>query len=417
MKKESMARGFSDLVISGIGITSAIGQGKDAFASALLEGNASFKVMERPGRQSKQGSVSTSFLGAEISALSFPDKLLQEVLRTASFSAQVALITLDQAWRDARLDLVDPTRIGLIIGGSNIQQRDLVLTYERYRDRLAYLRPTYGFSFMDSDLVGICTQHFGIKGPSFTVGGASASSQVAIIQGCNALESRFIDVCIVLGALMDISYWECQAFSSLGAMGSNRFAEHPQLASRPFDNLSDGFIFGESCGAIVIESCKHLGRPGVLPLAGLSGWAMTVDANRNPNPSAEGEIAAIKRALMHAGVSPEQVNYINPHGTGSPQGDLTELSALKSCGLSHAKINATKSITGHGLTAAGIVEIIATLIQMESSRLHPTRNLDDAIDTSFNWVASSGEDHHIKEALNLSYGFGGLNTAVCLRRL
>ena len=141
-----------------------------------------------------------------------------------------------------------------------------------------------------------------------------------------------------------------------------------------------------------------------------------MDGNRNPDPCYDGEVRVITEALATAGVQPGEIDYVNPHGSGSRLGDEIELRALGDCGLSHAFINATKSITGHGLSAAGTVEIVATLLQMHAGRIHPTRNLDHPIDPSFNWVTDAPVEHRITHALSLSLGFGGINTAICLRR-
>ncbi|CAN93341.1 MULTISPECIES: beta-ketoacyl synthase N-terminal-like domain-containing protein [Sorangium] len=403
--------GEPEAAITGVGVTSAIGQTRDAFARALLRGESAFGVMQRPGRQK-----GTAFLGAEIASLQVPEGMAPQTLRKASFSARVALATLHEAWRDARLDDVDPRRIGLIVGGSNVQQRDLVLAHEEYAGRADFLRPTYGVSFMDTDLCGFCTEQFGIRGLAYTAGGASASGQLAIIQAIQAVQAGHVDVCIALGALMDISFWECQGLASLGAMGSERHAAAPERACRPFDRARDGFIYGECCGAVVVEALPRAARRGVRPYAWLSGWGIAMDANRNPDPSLDGEVEAIRRALRCAGCAPADIDYVNPHGTGSVVGDETELEALRACGLSHARLNATKSLVGHGLSAAGAVEVIATLLQMQEGRLHPSRNLDDPIDPSFNWVRGEAVAHTMKTALTLSMGFGGINTALCLRK-
>jgi malonyl-ACP decarboxylase len=405
-------RANEELIITGLGVISAIGQGKAEFASALMEGRHAFDVMRRPGRQKE-----TSFLGAEIASLIFPENLSQRALRTASLSAQVALVTLHEAWREANLDDVDPTRIGLIVGGSNFQQRELVYTQEAYADRLEFLRPTYGLTFMDTDLCGLCTEQFGIRGFAYTVGGASASGHMAIIQALEAVEAGRADVCIAIGALMDISYLECQGLRALGAMGSDRYASEPARASRPFDKDRDGFIFGECCAAVVIEKANVAGRGHVKPYAAISGWAVVMDGNRGPEPSYEGEARVINDALRNANLTSAEVDYVNPHGTGSVIGDETELKAIASCRLSHAYINATKSVIGHGLSAAGAVEIVVTLLQMKASRLHPTRNLEHPVEPGFNWVTQRSVAHAMKNALNLSFGFGGINTAVCLRKL
>lgn len=406
------------IVVSGIGITASIGQGRRAFTDALLAGEHRFSVMRRPGRQklSVGDDVAAPFIGAEITDLRMPDAIQPTKLRNASWSAQVALATLHEAWEDAGLDDVDPERIGLIVGGSNLQQRELVLNQIKYQDRVEFLRPTHAMSFMDTDLCGICSETFGIRGLAITVGGASASGQLAAIQAVEAVRSGQVDVCIAMGALMDLSYFECQAFRSLGAMGSDRFATRPELACRPFDRDRDGFIFGEACGAIVVRRASDASGATRSPYAELKGWAMAWDANRNPNPSFEGETTVIRRALTMAGLAADKIDYVNPHGTASIVGDETELAALRACGLDHAYINATKSLVGHGLSAAGMVELIAIMLQMQAGRLHPSRNLDNPIDPEFRWVGATPVDHAVERALNMSMGFGGINTAVCLQR-
>jgi malonyl-ACP decarboxylase len=401
----------SELLITGLGVTSAIGQGKRAFAPALLQGHPVFGVMKRPSRQKD-----TAFLGAEIPSLFLPDRLSKRLLRTASFSGKVALATLHEAWNEAKLDAVDAARIGLVVGGSNLGQREFIQTYETYADRITYLRPTYGVSFMDSDLCGLCTEQFGIQGLAYTVGGASASGHVAIIQAAQAVLTGQVDICIAMGALMDLSYLECQALRALGAMGTDKYADEPARACRPFDKNRDGFLYGEACGAVVIERATTAMQRQVTPYAVLAGWAMGMDGNRNPNPSYDGETRVIQRSLDAAGLKAREIDYINPHGTGSVIGDEIELKALRDCQLSHAYINTTKSITGHGLSAAGTVEVIATLLQMQASRLHPSVNLDDPLDPTFSWVLTQSIPHAISHALNISTGFGGINTAICLNR-
>lgn len=391
-----------------MGIISAIGQGKAAFTTALLHGQTAFHIMQRPGRQCE-----SAYIGAEISNIVFSPQIARQTLRAASLSAQAALAVLQEAWDEARLSEVNPCRIGLIIGGSNLQQRELVQAHDGYRNRSMFLRPTYGLSFMDSDLCGFCTAQFGIRGLAYTVGGASASGQLAVIQAAQAVLTNQVDVCIALGALMDVSHWECRGLCALGAMGSERYAGEPALACRPFDCHHDGFIFGESCAAVVIESLQSSQARGMKSYAALWGWGIAMDGNRNPDPSLDGEIRVIQNALDASGWQPAQIDYVNPHGTGSIAGDETELQALHACGLTHAYINATKSLVGHGLTAAGTVEVVATLMQMQAGQLHPSRNLEDPIDTGFNWVKQKPVNHQIENALTLSMGFGGINTALC----
>ncbi|WP_030547335.1 beta-ketoacyl synthase N-terminal-like domain-containing protein [Streptomyces albus] len=399
-----------DLVITGCGVVTAVGTGKQEFTTALFSGAGNFGVMARPGRSGEH-----DFLGAEIAEPALPERFPKKLLRTVSLSGKAALLALHEAWEEARLERADPERVGLVVGGSNIQQRELVLKQEAYRGRSAYLPPTYAFSYLDSDLCGLCSEQFGIQGMAHTVGGASASGQMAVIQAAQAVRSGAVDVCVAIGALADLSAWECQALRSIGAMGSDRFADQPELACRPFDASSDGFIYGEACGAVVVERASAGAGRGARPYAALTGWGVALDANRNPDPSVGGESRAIRQALAQAGRRPGDIDYVNPHGTGSGVGDPVELTALRSCGLDGAYLNATKSITGHGLSAAGTVEIIATLLQMEAATLHPTRNLETPIDPAWNWVRERSVLQPVTHALTLSMGFGGVNTALCLQ--
>ncbi|WP_075185093.1 beta-ketoacyl synthase N-terminal-like domain-containing protein [Teredinibacter haidensis] len=414
---------LSSIVVSGIGVTASAGQNKEAFLAGLLSGENLFGIMQREGRQAPETPPSEDetplqekYLGAEISKLSVPDSIPKSLLRTASWSSQVTVSTLHEAWNDSRLDEVASERIGLVIGGSNVQQRELVNVHDKYRDKPQFLRPTYAMSFMDSDAVGVCTEVFPIRGPSYTLGGASASGQVAVIQAINAVRSGQVDVCIAIGSMMDLSYWECRGFRTLGAMGSEKFAFSPELACRPFDLDHDGFIFGEACGVIVIETKEHARKRGADIYAEIKGWSHIMDGNRNPNPSLEGEKTVVTNSLRMANMTASDIHYVNPHGTASIVGDETELSVLKQSGLEHAYINATKSIIGHGLSAAGTVELIATILQMKAGRIHRTRNLTTPIDMDFNWVREKSIQQTISTAISLSMGFGGVNTAVCIEQ-
>ena len=393
--------------ITGIGIVTPIGCGQGAVQRALLAGESAFGVMQRAGRQ----KGSSAFLGAEIASLDESEFVSRTVPRSASWSSRVTIAVVSEAWRDAQLWDLDPQRIGLIIGGSNLQQREIVATHDAFASRFEYLRPVYAQMFMDTDVCSICTEQFGIRGLACTVGGASASGHLAIVQAIQAVNSRQVDVCIAVGALMDISYWECQGFRALGAMGSDRFAKDPGYACRPFDRWQDGFIYGENCGAVVIE---RVGKVRRKPYAVVRGWSYLQGGVRTPQPSLDCEVSAIKAALKMAKLTPSEIDYINPHGTGSPLGDRIELRALKECGLGGAYINATKSVVGHGLTAAGTVEVVATLLQMSAGHLHPSRNLVEPIDDSFAWITAHSIEHRTRNALNLSFGFGGISSAICL---
>ena len=402
---------MSDIVITGLGISSAVGCGKDAFARGLFACSDPFSVMQREGRQSS----SSAFLGAEIREDLVFDSCAS-LARRAGLSGKAALASVREAWRDACLDGCQPERIGLIIGGSNLTQRETLNAAVRYRDRPSFVSPSYALSAWDTDLCGLCSEAFCIRGPAYSLGGGSASGQLAVIHAADAVRSARVDVCIAVGALTDLSYLECQALRNVGAMGSDRHASAPGAACRPFDRSRDGFIYGEACGVLVVETAGGARRRGQRSYARIAGHACTLSGTRQPHPDVHGEVAAITTALRDAGLAPHDIDYVNPHGSGSIVGDRTELEALMACHLHHARLNATKSITGHGLSAAGAVELVATLIQMERGTLHPTRNLVEPEVAELHWVADQSVDHDIRHGLCLSYAFGGMNTAVCLSR-
>lgn len=402
-------RDVAEIVVTGLGVTTAVGQGKERFTRALFAGDHRFAVLRRPGRQ-----LDSRFVGAEIPSLTPPARVAARDLRTASFTARVALATLEEAWTEAGLDEANASRVGLVVGGSNVQQRELVQAHDRHRAKPRFLRPGYGMSYLDTDLCALATAAFGIRGLAHTVGGASASGQLAVIEAAEAVASGRVDICIALGALADLSYWELQALQSMGAMAPEQCADAPEAACRPFDTAHNGFVFGEACAALVVE--RRGARPPRehAPYGRLSGWSVQLDGNRGPDPSLEGEVRAIRQALGNAGLAAADIDYVNPHGTASPVGDRTEVQALRASGLTRAAVNATKSITGHGLSAAGAVEAVAALLQMRHGRLHPTRNLDDPVDGSLRWVRGEAIESEVRHCLSLSMGFGGINTALCM---
>lgn len=401
------------LEITGMGIVTSIGQGVAAFGDALFSGKTQFDYLKRPGRQG-----SKPFIGAELPDIAVRSLLPEHssLLRSATWSSQIATLAVSEAWNDAKLTAskVNPERIGLVVGGSNFQQGHQQQTWQRYQSRPEFLRPTYGLTVWDTDTVGLLSQCFGICGEGYSVGGASASGSVAIIHAARQILMGVTDISIAVGALFDISAWECQGLINLGAMGSERFADSPHSACRPFDRDRDGFIYGEGCGVLILEKTDCARQRGVSSHGKLIGWGFALDGNRSPEPSEKGEARAVNAALAMAHIKPEQINYVNTHGTSSPLGDKTEVAALKSVGLAHCLINATKSLTGHCLSAAGVVEAIATLLQIKAQRCHPTHNLINPIDSTLHWVKETAISAEINYAISNSFAFGGINTAILI---
>lgn len=396
------------VAVTGIGVACGLGHGKTAFRKGLYEAPDIFSRLTRQGRGPAEGEP--PFIGVEMPEP--PEGLAPRLARTASFSGRVALSVLQEAWQDGGLDDIDPQRIGLVVGGSNLMSREQALAAQDYSARLAYVPPRHAHMFLDTDICGLCASTFEIRGFAYSLGAASASGAVALIQAREAIRSGRVDVCIALGALQDLSAYDLHAMRSLGAMGSMRFAERPGQACRPMDAARDGFIYGEACAALVL--CRQDLAAAGKPYGRIAGAGLAVDGARGPEPNSAGQVRAAMTALAEAGMSASDIDYVNGHATGTPAGDDAECETYRTLGLEEARINATKSILGHGLSAAGAIETAAVFIQMREGLLHPTRNLEKPLDSRFNWVGSEPAVHDIRRALKLSFGFGGMDAALVL---
>jgi len=396
------------LAVTGIGAACGAGFGKDALKQALFGTENLFSFLERPGRRCEKQD--TPFIGIELPE-PIPTILPPRIERTVGLSGRVAVSVLHEAWHEANIDTVDPGRIGLVVGGSGLNSREQAIAADTYSKKPAFIPPRYGHMFLDTEVGAICTSTFPIRGFCHTVNAASASGVVATLQAMQAVSSGQVDVCIALGALQDLSLIDLQGFRAMGAMGSPSFASTPFEASRPMSQDHEGFIYGEACAALVIERLDtnraHYGT--------LTGGAQVADGNRGPEPNSQAQQQAAHMALQQAGLHIEDIDYVNGHATGTPLGDKTELETYRELGLNKAWINTTKSIIGHGLSAAGAIELAAVFLQMQQGQLHPCRNMNPALDTSLKWVGTAPQQHIIQNALKFSFGFGGTNTAIVLQ--
>lgn len=392
--------------ISGMGVVTAVGVGIAEFGDALRSGRGGFGVLRRPGRESEE-----PFVGAEIDEAALPPRAPSAMRRTLSLTARAAIAAVDEALGDAELDARHPQRrrVGLVLGGDSFQLRERQLVAERSAARPLNVLPSYAVSFWDSDLLSILSEVFALRGECYATGGASAGGAVAVIHAARQLAAGELDAVVVVGPLCDLSALELRALANLGALGGGRSVDDPQRAYRPFDRERDGFVFGEGCAALVLE------RGGGSPCRGrLLGWGQVRDGRRGPEPAGEGQRTAIADALAMAGLAPRRIDYVNPHGSGSPRGDRVELETLRAAGLDHCLINSTKSITGHCLTASGALEVVATLLQLAGGFAHPSRNLDRPEDPELRWVRDRAVEADLELGLSTSYAFGGLSTALVL---
>lgn len=410
-------------LITGMGVISPAGIGTTQFGSALKKGmpRFSYQELEHKGRTftypiAKPSDVNPKAAMAEV-------LLYQEVIekasriRNLSESALWGLYCALEAWADSGLNDFDvnPERMAIVSGGSNTQEASLEALRERYREKLPFLNPVYAMQFFDTDLVGIVTEILGIKGEGYSIGSASASGNMTLIQAHRLINSEDYDVVIALAPLMELSIYQYQAFTALGAMALASAEKNPDALCRPFDIGHCGFVYGENAGCIILESSSHAQKRQKEPYAAITGYGIALDGNRNPNPAALGEKKAMQMAMARAGINPVAIEYVNTHGTASPTGDKTEVNALLGAGLKGIKANSSKSLIGHGLSASGLVEAIACCVQMKEGFLHPNHNLHDPITDQMNWIGSTAEKTNISYALSNSFGFGGINTSIVFK--
>ncbi|WP_024834505.1 beta-ketoacyl synthase N-terminal-like domain-containing protein [Ruminiclostridium josui] len=417
------------VAITGMGIVSSIGNSIPEFTASLKEGKHGIKKLEN--MPAPEISVT---IGGQIKNFSFEAGLEKYTLlpaetvknarqfaRRSSLPIQASVLATLEAWENSGLyqEQLKSDRIGIVVSGSNLSQNYTYGHYDKFRNTPEYLTPSYALHYMDTDHLGVLSQLLGVKGEGFTAGGASASGNVALIQGFRMVQSGIVDACLVVGALADLSPMELQGFYNLGGMGGKGFAEEPEKACRPFDKDHEGFIYGQAGGCILLEAYDSASARGASIHAFMLGGAIALDGNRLSDPNEEGEARTMISAMAQGNVEASEVSYINAHGTSTPLGDITELKAIRRVFREHTGniwINSTKGLTGHCLYSAGVVEGIATILQMEQGFVHPNRNLENPVDIGFRFVGKTSSPAELQVALSNSFGFGGINTSVVFKK-
>jgi malonyl-ACP decarboxylase len=408
--------------ITGIGVTTCLGSGAPAFADGLRRGVSG--ITRREGATPELGGFlphnafveHVASLPAPAAWLDKARTLARRSPRSVQLSLGVALEALSNA---GLLDgfPCERERVAVVIGGQNISSAYQFAMFEKFSRERSFLPPSYGLHFLDTDHVGAVSELCGARGEGSTAGGASASGNVALIQGMRLIRAGVADVCVVVGAMADLSPVEAHALEQLGALGSIRWRDEPARACRPFDADRDGFIYGQGAAALVLESPAVAVRRGAAIQGLLLGGASCLEGNRSTELSAEGAARAMRAALHDAAIATEAVDYINAHATASKHGDGREIEALKAVlqrRLGDVRVNSTKALTGHCLWAAGAVEAVATLIQLRDGFLHGNPNLESPIDTECHFAGREWIQAKCAVALSNSFGFGGIYTSVVL---
>jgi malonyl-ACP decarboxylase len=406
--------------VSGVGCLTAFGFGVPAFTTALRNGKSG--ITRDPGQVVETGAFIVDFdFNAHLKILDLPAELrakASKIGRRLPRSVQCSLLVCLEAWIQAGLtarSLADPERVSVVIAGQNISQAYQFGMHEKFTASPEYLTPSYALHFLDTDHVGAISELLQAQGEGGTMGGASASGNVALLQGLRLIRQDLADICVVVGALADLSPLECQAFQQLGAMGGRNREMDPSQTCRPFDAGRDGFIYGQGASCLILERQSGVTDRSAANWGILRGGAVCLDANSSSDLNATGVARAMRRALQDAGASLADLQYINAHATSSAQGDPQEIQAIKQLlGSSSANpwINATKELTGHCLWSAGVVEAAAVLIQMREGFLHSNPNLVNPIDHECQFVGRTARAIKCTGALSNSFGFGGINSSL-----
>lgn len=418
------------VVITGLGIVSPIGESPSEFFNALVSGRSGITRRDVVGQHEYSmllGDMSGFDICAHLDRVSGSYSAdvaarARRTLRASTLSGRVTAAAACQAAADANLldGSVPLERVGHVLGGNNIVAGFSYSNHLAFQEEPEFIDPLYGVLALDTDVVAVVCEILGLGGPSLQVGNACASGNAAVLTALDILRLGRADAVLVTGALGDVDPVTLHAWAMLDAISYRSFNDEPTRASRPFDARREGFVPSHAGAAVVLETEAGARARGARIRARVLGGAAASDASRLPKPRVAGQVRAMRGALDDARVTPEHVDYVNAHAASTPLGDAVEIESIKEVFGAHAHdlaVNATKSITGHCLSAAGVVELVATVLQLEEGVLHPTINQeepDPALDLDF--VPNVARSQSIDVALSNSFGFGGLSTSLVIGR-
>jgi len=402
------------VVITGMGVTCPLGNAVDTFWERLLAGESGIALIE---------SFDTDGFAVRIAGECHdfdPTKYIdRRAVKRLDRFAQFAVAAAIDAFRNSRLDpgAGDPDRFGVIVG-SGIGG---LMEMEVQQRRLLNKGPSKVSAFtipklMTNAASGNISILLNAKGPNTAVATACASATNAMGDAFHAILRGDADVMLTGGAEAAVTPLGISAFSSMKALSGRN--DDPPRASRPFDRDRDGFVMGEGAGMLAFEEYEHARDRGADILAEVLGFGMSGDAGHMTQPDEQGRGAAtaMRHAVQNAGISLNQIDYINTHGTGTPLGDIAETIAIKAVFGDHAqalRLSSTKSAIGHLLGASGGVELIATVMSLRHGIVPPTINLDNPDDgCDLDYTPRTPQDTRVNVAMSNSFGFGGHNACI-----
>lgn len=405
---------MTQVVVTGLGAVTPAGRGVDATWKGVLAG-ASAAAEDAMLREA--GTPVT--IACRVPPFDADAELGRGSSRRLDRFTHLALLAAEEAVTQAGLDgTVDLDRVGVVLGSGIGGAETWASEYPTYLERgPGRVSPMFVPKMLSNTAAGMIAIRTGARGPNFTVNTACAAGASAIHLGRDLLRSGSADVVIVGGVEAGITGLAVSAFAQMGALSRN---DDATTASRPFDVDRDGFVMGEGAGILVLESLEHARARGATPLATVAGAGASADAHHQTAPPDDGAgaVLAMRRAIEDAGLSPEDVDHINAHGTSTPLNDAAEARAIRTvlgAATDHVPVTSSKGVTGHLLGAAGAVEAIVAILSLRDGVIPGTANLttrDPAIDLDV--VARTPREVALRAVLSNSFGFGGQNASLVL---
>ncbi|WP_143961775.1 beta-ketoacyl-ACP synthase II [Litoribacter populi] len=410
------------VVVTGLGALTPIGNNLQEFWEGLANGVSGAAPITR----FDASKFKTQF-ACEIKNFDVEQYIDKKEARKMDPFTQYAMIVAEEAMKDSGLDLetINLNRAGVIwgsgIGGLKTFQ-DEVTTFA-HGDGTPRFNPFFIPKMIADISAGFLSIKYGFKGPNFVTVSACASATNALIDAFNYIRLGKADVFISGGSEAAVTEAGIGGFNAMKALSQRN--DSPETASRPFDKDREGFVLGEGAGALILEEYEHAKARGAKIYAELVGGAMTADAHHitAPHPEGEGAGNVMKLALEDAGLTPEDIDYINVHGTSTPLGDVSEVKAIQKVFGDHAynlNISSTKSMTGHLLGAAGAIEAIAAIFAVQKDLVPPTINHftdDENLDTKLNLTFNKAQERKVNAALSNTFGFGGHNCSIIFKKI
>ncbi|MBL7841615.1 MAG: beta-ketoacyl-ACP synthase II [Cyclobacteriaceae bacterium] len=410
------------VVVTGIGALTPIGNTAPEYWEGLKAGKSGAAPITR-----FDASLFKTKFACEVKNFDIGNFMDRKEARKMDPFAQYAMVVADEAIKDSNLPLseLNPHRIGVIWGsgiGGLFTFQEEVKSYAK-GDGTPRFNPFFIPKMIPDLSAGHISIKYGFRGPNFVTVSACASSTNAIYDAFTYLRLGKADVIISGGSEAAVTEAGVGGFNAMKALSERN--DSPETASRPYDKDRDGFVLGEGAGALVLEEYEHAKKRGAKIYAEVIGGGMSADAYHitAPHPDGAGITQVMINALEDANIKASDVDYVNTHGTSTPLGDVGEIRAIEKVFGDHAykmNISSTKSMTGHLLGAAGAIEAIACLLAINESVVPPTINHftdDDGLDKRLNLTFNQAQKREVKVALSNTFGFGGHNASIILKKI